>query len=279
MICFSAGPFSWRRIWQNPVDLLTTGHVDMAFRALLYRRPTEPDTLAIKHGSQIFAVRLRRHRRARRYTLRIHPSDREAILTMPPRGTLADAKAFAAGHGAWIAARLGRLPKAAPFEAGTLLPLRGTMHKIVHRPGSRGTVWTEARDSGEKILCVAGEAEHVGRRVHDFLKREARADLQKASTHYAKELGVKVTRLTIRDQSSRWGSCTSAGSLSFSWRLILAPPYVLDYLAAHEVAHLVEMNHSAKFWKVVAKICPATERAKTWLDTHGNDLHRYGVQD
>lgn len=251
----------------------------MAFRALLYRRPTEPDTLAIKHGSQIFAVRLRRHRRARRYTLRIHPSDREAILTMPPRGTLADAKAFAAGHGAWIAARLGRLPKAAPFEAGTLLPLRGVMHKIVHRPGSRGTVWAEVRESGEKILCVAGEAAHVDRRVHDFLKREARADLQKASTHYARELGVKVTRLTIRDQSSRWGSCTSAGSLSFSWRLILAPPYVLDYLAAHEVAHLVEMNHSAKFWKVVARICPATERAKTWLDTHGNDLHRYGVQD
>ncbi|MBC7575859.1 MAG: M48 family metallopeptidase [Tardiphaga sp.] len=279
MICFSAEQFPWRRIWQNPVELLTTGSLDMAFRALLYRRPAEPDTLAVKHGSQIFSIRLRRHRRARRYTLRIHPSDREAILTMPPRGTLADAKEFAARHGGWIAARLGRLPKAAPFQAGTLVPLRGVAHKIVHRAGSRGTVWTEVRDSGEKILCVAGEAEHVDRRVHDFLKREARADLQKASSHYATTLNVKVTRLMIRDQSSRWGSCTSAGSLSFSWRLILAPPFVLDYLAAHEVAHLVEMNHSAKFWKVVAKICLATERAKTWLDTHGNDLHRYGVQD
>jgi predicted metal-dependent hydrolase len=90
---------------------------------------------------------------------------------------------------------------------------------------------------------------------------------------------VKVRRLSIRDQSSRWGSCTSAGSLSFSWRLILAPPYVLDYLAAHEVAHLVEMNHSARFWRVVAKVCGHVERAKTWLDTHGNDLHRYGIQD
>ena len=251
----------------------------MAFRALLYRRPTEPHTLAIKHGSQIFAVRLRRHRRARRYTLRIHPSDREAILTMPPRGSLVDAKEFAQRHGAWIAARLGRLPKAAPFQTGTLVPLRGVAHKIVHRTGSRGTVWTEVRDSGEKILCVAGGVEHIDRRVHDFLKREARADLQKASTQYAATLGVKVKRLSIRDQSSRWGSCTSAGSLSFSWRLILAPPYVLDYLAAHEVAHLVEMNHSAKFWRVVAKICPATERAKAWLDTHGNDLHRYGISE
>jgi len=251
----------------------------MAFRALLYRRPTEPRTLAVKIGSSIYAVQLRRHRRARRYTLRIHPSKREAILTMPPRGNLADAKDFAERHGAWIAARLGGLPKAAPFSPGTSLPLRHVAHKIVHRTGERGTVWTETRESGEKILCVAGGLPHVDRRVLDFLKREARRELTKASTYYADLLGVKVKRISIRDQSSRWGSCTSAGALSFSWRLILAPPYVLDYLAAHEVAHLVEMNHSARFWKVVARICPQTERAKKWLDTHGNDLHRYGVKD
>ncbi len=135
------------------------------------------------------------------------------------------------------------------------------------------------RESGDKILCVAGDSEFIDRRVHDFLKREARRALTDASHRYADVLGVKVKRITIRDQSSRWGSCTSAGALSFSWRLILAPPYVLDYLAAHEVAHLVEMNHSARFWKVVAKICPATERAKRWLDTHGNDLHRYGIEE
>jgi predicted metal-dependent hydrolase len=248
-------------------------------RALLYRRPAEPSRLLVKHGSQIYSVRLRRHRRARRYTLRIHPSDREAILTMPPRGTLADAKDFAQRHGAWIAARLGRLPKAAPFHHGAIIPLRGIPHRIVHRAGERGTVWTETRDSGERILCVAGGLEYLDRRVHDFLKREARRDLQKVAQRYADTLGVKVKRLSIRDQSSRWGSCTSAGSLSFSWRLILAPPFVLDYLAAHEVAHLVEMNHSPRFWKVVARICNHVERAKRWLDAEGNDLHRYGIQD
>ncbi|AEI01531.1 hypothetical protein OCA5_c03810 [Afipia carboxidovorans OM5] len=251
----------------------------MAFRALLYRRPTEPRTLAVKIGSAIYAVQLRRHRRARRYTLRIHPSRREAILTMPPRGNLSDAREFAERHGAWIAARLGGLPKAVPFAAGTLLPLRHVSHKIVHRAGERGTVWAETRDSGEKILCVAGGVEHVERRVLDFLKREARRELTRVSNHYAEMLGVKVTRISIRDQSSRWGSCTSAGALSFSWRLILAPPYVLDYLAAHEVAHLVEMNHSPRFWRVVGRICPHTERAKKWLDVHGNNLHRYGVRD
>ena len=249
----------------------------MATRALLYRRPYEPSILLVKHGSQIYSVRLRRHRRARRYTLRIHPSDREAILTMPPRGTLADARDFAQRHGGWIAARLGRLPKAAPFQPGTIVPLRGVAHRIVHRAGVRGTVWTETRESGERILCVAGETEHIDRRVHDYLKREVRKDLQKAAQVHAQTLGVRVKRLSIRDQSSRWGSCTSAGSLSFSWRLILAPPYVLNYLAAHEVAHLVELNHSPRFWRLLKRLSPDCERAKAWLDTHGTDLHRYGA--
>jgi predicted metal-dependent hydrolase len=278
MICFCAERSDWRRLWQSPGANLASGFTEMA-RALLYRRPAEPSRLLVKHGSQIYSVRLRRHRRARRYTLRIHPSDREAILTMPPRGTLAEAKDFAQRHGGWIAARLGRLPKAAPFQHGAIVPLRGVAHRIVHRAGERGTVWTETRESGEKILCVAGEFDHLDRRVHDFLKREARKDLQKAAQRYADMLDVRVRRISIRDQSSRWGSCTSAGSLSFSWRLILAPPFVLDYLAAHEVAHLVEMNHSPRFWKVVARICNHVERAKRWLDAEGNDLHRYGILD
>src|SRR3954467_940967 len=279
MICFCAERFDWRRIWQNPGDFPLSGLADMATRALLYRRPAEPSRLLVKHGSQIYSVRLRRHRRARRYTLRIHPSDREAVLTMPPRGTLADAKEFANRHGGRIAARLGRLPKAAPFLPGTVVPLRGVAHRIVHRAGQRGTVWTEVRESGERILCVAGAPEHIERRGHDFLKREVRRDLQRAAQSYAEALGGRVKRLSIRDQSSRWGSCTSAGSLSFSWRLILAPPYVLDYLAAHEVAHLVEMNHSARFWRGFDRVCDHVERAKRWLDTCGNDLHRYGIEE
>src|SRR3979409_1981466 len=176
MICFCAERFDWRRIWQNPGDFPLSGLADMATRALLYQRPAEPSRLLVKHGSQIYSLRLRRHRRARRYTLRIHPSDREAILTMPPRGTLADAKEFAQRHGAWIAARLGRLPKAAPFLPGTVVPLRGIPHRIVHRSGERGTVWTEIRESGERILCVAGGGEHTERRGHRFLYRQGRPD-------------------------------------------------------------------------------------------------------
>ncbi len=250
----------------------------MPLRALLYRRPSEPSAMNISFDGEVYLVRLRRHRQARRYTLRIQSATREVLLTMPPRGSLKEARAFAEKHGGWIAARLTRLPEPAPFAHGTVLQLRGVDHRIEHRPRARGTVWTEGE--GEAcVLCVAGDEPHMARRIRDFLKREAKRDLEAASRRVAAELGVKVRRVSIRDQSSRWGSCSTTGVLSYSWRLIMAPPFVLDYLAAHEVAHLVEMNHSRRFWRVVARICPDVTRAKIWLDLHGTNLHRYGLPD
>jgi predicted metal-dependent hydrolase len=249
----------------------------MSQRAMLYRRPREPQAIEIVFDTAIYIVRLRRHRRARRYTLRIAAATREVILTIPPRGTLTEAREFAQKHGGWIAARLGRLPEAIRFTHGVLVPLRGVPHRIVHRPGLRGTVWVETNGAEEPLLCVAGQAPHVDRRVSDFLRREASRDLQAASLHFAGALGVTVRRVSVRDQASRWGSCSSTGVLSYSWRLILAPAFVLEYLAAHEVAHLAEMNHSARFWRLVQRLCPDHQRAKVWLDVHGSDLHRYGA--
>jgi predicted metal-dependent hydrolase len=246
-------------------------------RALLYRRPSEPQAIQIVFDQAIFAVRIRRHRQARRYTLRINAATREVILTMPPRGSVREAKEFAQRHGGWIAARLDRLPEGAPFAHGTVLPLRGIAHRIEHRAGMRGTVWVEAGAGDERLLCVAGEAPHVDRRIGDFLRREAQRDLEAASRRAAALLGVTVKRISVRDQSSRWGSCSTTGVLSYSWRLILAPSFVLDYLAVHEVAHLVEMNHSRRFWRLVLELCPDSDRAKVWLDVNGGDLHRYGL--
>jgi predicted metal-dependent hydrolase len=250
----------------------------MPLRALLYRRPSEPSAISIVFDQQMYLVWLRRHRQARRYTLRIHSVTRDVVLTMPPRGSLKEARAFAQKHCGWIAARLTRLPEALAFTHGTVVPLRGLDHRIVHRRGQRGAVWAEAGDDGARLLCVAGEEPHIARRISDFLKREAKRDLETASRRAAEALGVAVKRVSIRDQSSRWGSCSTTGVLSYSWRLILAPRYVLDYLAAHEVAHLVEMNHSRRFWRLVDGICPHVDRAKAWLDAHGTDLHRYGLQ-
>jgi len=249
----------------------------MTLRALLYRRPTEPQAIEVVCDGAVHLVRLRRHRQARRYTLRVVAVTREAVLTMPPRGSFREAREFAERHGAWIAARLDRLPRAAPFEHGIEIPLRGVVHAIAHRRSGRGTVWTETDRDGRRLLCVAGHAAHVSRRITDYLKREAKRDLEGAVTRYADRLGVKVRRISIRDQVSRWGSCSTSGALSFSWRLVLAPRFVLDYLAAHEVAHILEMNHSLRFWRLLRRICPDMDRAKAWLDVRGTDLHRYGM--
>ena len=253
--------------------------MSLPLRALLFRRPSEPSTISIAVEREVYLVRVRRHRAARRYTLRIHSATRDVMLTMPTRGSLTQAREFAERHGAWIAARLQRLPDAAPFADGAVLPLRGNAHRIVHRRGARGTVWIETGEDDERLLCVAGQAPYVSRRVRDFLKREAKRDLEAASRAAADALAVTIKRVSVRDQSSRWGSCSTNGVLSYSWRLILAPPFVLDYLAAHEVAHLIEMNHSSAFWRLVERICPHMSRAKAWLDAHGTGLHRYGLQD
>jgi predicted metal-dependent hydrolase len=251
----------------------------MSHRAMLYRRPSEPQAIEVIFDKSIYIVRLRRHRQARRYTLRIAAATREVILTIPPRGTLKEAREFAQKHGGWIAARLGRLPEAIRFAHGVVVPVRGVPHRIAHRRGVRGTVWIESDDACERLLCVAGEAPHIDRRIGDFLRREARRDLDAASLRFAAVLGVRVRRVAVRDQASRWGSCSTAGGLSYSWRLILAPSFVLDYLAAHEVAHLAEMNHSSRFWRLVQRLCPDHQRAKVWLDVHGTDLHRYGLPE
>jgi len=250
----------------------------MSLRSPLLRRPVEPRTIEVPFDGAVYRVRLRRHRQARRYTLRIQTATREAVLTLPSRGSIKEATAFAGKHGAWIAARLGRLPEPVTFKHGAIVPFRGVPHRIVHRQGVRGTVWTEQDGDGGHLLCASGEAPHITRRITDFCKRELRRDVERVSRRYARELGVAIKRIGVRDQVSRWGSCSSNGVLSYSWRLIFAPPHVLDYIAAHEVAHLVEMNHSPRFWRLVERICPDLRRAKAWLDVHGKDLHRYGEQ-
>ncbi len=149
--------------------------MSLALRALLFRRTGEPQTLTIEFDGAVYAVRLRRHALARRYTLRIHAASRDVVLTMPPRGSVKAARAFAQKHGGWIAARLGRLPRPAPFTDGTRLPLRGLEHRIVHRPGARGTVWPETAADGERLLCVAGAAAHLPRRDRRFPQARGQA--------------------------------------------------------------------------------------------------------
>src|SRR5437660_6862798 len=150
----------------------------MSLRALLFRRPPDPQLIEIAFDGATYPVELRRHARATRYTLRVQATNRAIMLTMPMRGSVREAKAFAERNGGWIAARLKRLPQAIPFADGLELPLRGMPHRITHR-ASRGTVWIEA--GAPPLVCVAGDPAHVSRRGRDLLQPEARRDRVAAS--------------------------------------------------------------------------------------------------
>ena len=244
----------------------------------LFERPQpEPAHIEISHDGEVYRVALKRSPRSHRFTLRIRTATRDVLLTAPARASLKAAREFAERHSAWIGVRLARLPLLVPFEPSAIAPLRGVDHRIVHRPAARGVVWLEKGGDGP-LICVAGERPHVPRRVADFLKREAHKDIEAAVARHARAIGVKPKQIAVRDTVSRWGSCSATGGLSFSWRLILAPPFVLDYLAAHEVAHLVHLNHSPKFWSLLRRACPETNRAEAWLKAHGPSLHRYGAE-
>jgi predicted metal-dependent hydrolase len=243
----------------------------------LNRQPTPAaEKMTIFSGERHFELSVVRHPRARRYTIRVRDAYRDVVLTMPRRGSLADARNFAQKNVAWIASKLARLPDVVPFADGETVPVHGVPHRITHRPQARGTAWVERDESGNAFLCVAGERAHIARRVTDFLKREAKQALTSASRAYAAQIGVSIGRIGLRDSATRWGSCSERGSLSYSWRLILAPPYVLDYLAAHEIAHRIELNHSDRFWTLLDRMTPERLRAEAWLGAHGNSLHRYG---
>jgi len=237
--------------------------------------PAKDETFELTFDRSQVRVAVKRVATSRRFTLRVRAANRDVVLTMPKRASAKEAKAFAERHAGWVLARLARLPKTIDFAPDSIVPLRGIDHRLAHVLGSRAAAAIDVAGEEPRIR-VGGDPAFFGRRVEDFLKREARRDLERSVADYCAKLGVARAPLTLRDTSSRWGSCTVTGHLNFSWRLILAPDYVLDYLAAHEVGHLRHMNHSPAFWRVVQGMCPATDRAEAWLKAHGAQLHRYG---
>ena len=233
-----------------------------------------PEKLFVEVAGREVPVRVNRNPRARRLILRIDAASGLPVVTLPPRTALAQGEAFLLNHVGWLEGRLGCAASAIAFSDGSSFPLRGEPCRIVHR-GERGLVRLEPQ-SGEALLSVPGEAAHLPRRVMDWLKREARRDFEASVGRHNAAIGTRHTGLRIGDAKTRWGSCTAEGVLTFSWRLILAPPNVLDYLAAHEVAHLVEMNHGARFWALLRRLDPHLDAPRAWLKANGAALHSVG---
>ena len=218
----------------------------MILKRLALFEDNTPQHLEVPCGERVIRVAVKCDSRARRFSLRVSAATREVTLTMPRRGSVKFATEFAKRHSNWLAERVDNFSELVMCLPGAVIPLRGEPHEIEHRPDARGTVWVEAREGAKSQIIVAGRQEHAHRRVMDFLKREARHDLDEAVLRHTEKLGLSARRIVLKDTTSRWGSCSTSGTLNFSWRLILAPAFVLDYLAAHEVTHLKEHNHSAR---------------------------------
>jgi len=245
-----------------------------ALRMQTHPRKVERALLVI--DGDVLPLTLKRHARARRIILRLDRSGRGVQITLPLRASRRKALDFAKSHSDWIKTRIARIPERIAFRAGAVIPLRGVPHEIRHGGRLRGLVRLAPPASADTgIIEIAGEVSHLARRCREWLKGQAKKDLTAASEAYAQAMGVSFRKITIRDQTSRWGSCSTTGQLSFSWRLILAPPFVLDYVAAHEVAHLKHMNHGVRFWGLVKRHCPEVERARAWMRANGRQLHSY----
>ena len=230
---------------------------------------TNSEILALPGGPA--RVEWRRSRRARRISLRIDPRGGAVVVTLPPRAARTAGMSLLMDHANWVSERLAALPGAIPFTDGAMVPLHGIDHRIRHLPDGRGGVWVER---GE--IVVTGEAGFLPRRVADFFRAEARRRMSELVAAKAQAAQVRPCRVAVKDTRSRWGSCAANRNLGFSWRLVMAPRFVQDYVAAHEVAHLRHMNHGPRFWALVEELTPHTAAAVEWLRTQGPRLLRVG---
>ena len=196
--------------------------------------------------------------------------DGEAVLVLPKGTPKFMGIQFAQKNLDWLKAQKEKIGTPRQFENGTSIELLGTAYTIEHNPAARGGAFIE----GDKLI-VTGDIIYLHRRVRDFVKKQAYAYIQQKAIQMAAQLDEKPAKITLRDTSSRWGSCSSNKNLSFCWKLALAPTFVLDYIIAHEVAHLVEMNHSDAFWAVVAKIDNNRADAGMWLRKNGAALQKW----
>jgi predicted metal-dependent hydrolase len=217
-------------------------------------------------------VSIRISERARRVGLRVDPTEHRVELVLPRGVSERAGLRFLAAKRAWVTARLEALPQRVPFVEGALVPLLGVPHRIC-RELDHAVPAVRIVD-GE--IRVRGDPAHLARRVRDHLAAAARAELARRARQLAARIGRNVARVNVRDTRSRWGSCSGQNNLSFSWRLILAPEPVLEYVVAHEVAHLAEMNHGPRFWALVESLTPGSAGPRAWLKRNRNRLLAYG---
>ncbi len=219
---------------------------------------------------QTLPVFIRRHKTARRMVLRYQPLRGTIGLTLPRYATIRQGLDFLESKQEWIAHEVLHHRHKIAFEDGAVVPVCG-VHYTIRHVGGRGTVSVD----GDTLL-VHGDRAFISRRVRDWIKQSASETIIPLAHAHASRLDVRIKKISLRDTGSHWGSCNTESKLSFSWRLAFAPPPVLEYVVCHEVAHLVELNHSKAFWDIVASLCPQWQHSRAWLKRHGSELYAYG---
>jgi predicted metal-dependent hydrolase len=228
--------------------------------------------IALPSGRDIEAV-ITGRRGAKRMTLRVDPIARRVIVNGPLRISKRDALSFVGANSDWIEARLKALPEASPFAEGATILFRGGLTLLKRRDGRGAPIF---RDGLLPELEVASTPERFEAKIRLALKIYAQSDALAYCEPLAAQLGKSPNSIALRDTRSRWGSCTSNGDIMVSWRLIGAPPKVFEYVVAHELAHLIELNHSPRFWAQVGALMPDWRPARTWLKANGAMLHALG---
>ncbi len=234
-------------------------------------RAVRPPRHFVALNGGVVPLTIRHHPRARRLTLRVPVRGEGAIVTLPPGATVDDALRLADCYADWLSRRLAAKPPPIGFADGVEVPFLGRPHRICHRPGQPAGVVR-----GDGVIEVGGPTAELAGRVAAFLRAEALREIRARVGAVTGNLGLPFGRIRVGDPRSRWGSCTSQGNLSFSWRLIMAPVPVLAYVVAHEVAHLAVPNHGPHFHRLVDALVPDPDAPRVWLDRHGIELHRYG---
>lgn len=209
--------------------------------------------------------------RAKRLKLKVRSSGLVEVL-LPKRVPLKAGWAFVRAELQWLEQTFEKVEEAVLFEDGAVIPLKGVDHTVRHCPEARRSIWIE-----DGFINVSGAATHLPRRITDWLKKSARTELLRKVDVYCVKSDVSYNRIMVRDQKSRWGSCSSEGNLNFSWRLYLMPEPILNYVVAHEVAHLTHMNHSRDFWALVEKICPDMKSSRRWMKKNAGKFHKYNA--
>lgn len=217
-----------------------------------------------------FEIKVIRSPLAKRLTLRVDSKERLPVLTLPPRCSEKKAVAFVKSHEVWLKKTLEQLPPERSFQDGETLSLFGRDYTVRHRPDLRCGVRLE-----ENCIFVSGSKEFLHRRLCDFIKKQAAAEFLSRSKTLSERLGCYLNGVTIKDTKSRWGSCSNRGNINYNWRIALAPDFVIDYLMAHECAHLRHQDHSPAFWNCVRELCPDYKKGRLWLKNQGRSLYLF----